>query len=82
MIRKIIETTRGYRKRIFLMTILGMLYVASSLGFVWCSKEVIDIATGNSDKNFVVFASVMSLFLLFQNIFQISNNWISVRLYS
>lgn len=41
----------GYRLLILCRGLMGMLYVGASLFFIWISKSLIDVATGQSDGN-------------------------------
>ena len=56
----------GFRFRIFINSIIGILYVGVSLLFVWISKSLIDIATKQSDGNFTYFIVFMLICVLLQ----------------
>ena len=47
--RALMHTMRPIRGRLTLLCTLGLVQVAASLSFVWCSKRTVDIATGHLD---------------------------------
>ena len=47
--RALMRSLRSLRKEVAVSTLNGVVSVAASLAFVWCSKHVTDIATGQTD---------------------------------
>ena len=45
--RGLMRMVRGQRFRILVSVLIGLVGVAASLGFVWISKKVVDVATGD-----------------------------------
>ena len=45
-------TSKGFKSGIGLITFIGLSEVASSLAFVWFSKTIIDVATGERKVTF------------------------------
>ncbi len=68
--------TKGFRLRIALIVLLGLLGVFFSLAFVWCSKLVIDIATKAREGELTYYALVLILLMAFSILFRV----IDVRL--
>lgn len=69
--------TNGQRWRILLNCLIGVLEVACSLGFVWASKRVIDIATGSVEGTFWIAAVVTVLLISAQLFFAAIDMWLS-----
>ncbi len=69
--------TDGQRCRIILSCLTGVFEVACSLGFVWASKRVIDIATGAATGNLWVAAVVTVLLIGLQLLFSATDMWLS-----
>lgn len=63
--------TKGYRKRIGAIIIIGLAEVVSSLFFVWFSKIIIDIATGVRTGNLIFYASFLVALTLLQILFRV-----------
>lgn len=80
MIRKIFAASSGYRLRILLTTLLGVMSVVISLAFIWSSKRVIDIATGDASGDFMKASLLTGALLFVQLALQGFNHWLSVRL--
>ena len=68
--------TKGFRLRIALIVLLGLLGVFFSLAFVWCSKLVIDIATKAREGELTYYALLLILLMAFSILFRV----IDVRL--
>lgn len=66
MIPFIRHIAKGYWLRIAGIVVLGVLEVAFSLAFVWFSKTIIDIATGDRQGSLVFYAVLLAILLLFQ----------------
>lgn len=58
--------SRGFRLRIVFSGVAGVAYVCVSLGFVWVSKRLVDMATGHTVENFFPFILLMAGCLLLQ----------------
>ena len=69
----------GFRFRILLSGIIGILYVSASLAFVWVSKTLIDIATLQSSSNLILFISLILSCILAQLLFSFLDSRIEVR---
>lgn len=80
--KNILNASKGYRFRIALICLLGVLSVGLSLAFIWASKRVIDIATGDLDANFITAASITVVILAVQLILYPLNQWLTIRLQS
>lgn len=75
--RWLYSITYGQRWRIAVSCLTGAFEVACSLGFVWASKQVIDIATGAVAGNIWVAASITIIILLGQLSFAALDMWLS-----
>ena len=62
--------TRGFRLRIALIVLLGLLGVFFSLAFVWCSKQLIDIATKAREGELMHYALLLILFMALTILFR------------
>ncbi len=62
--------TRGFRLRIALIVLLGLLGVFFSLAFVWCSKQVIDIATKAREGELMHYALLLILLMALNILFR------------
>lgn len=71
MIKFIQQTSSGYRLRILGIVFLKVLDVVLSLAFVWFSKTIIDIATGQQTGDLAFYAIILVLILLFQIAFRL-----------
>lgn len=69
--------TKGQRWKIMFSCLTGVLEVACSLGFVWASKRVIDIATGAADGNLWIGATIAILLIAAQLLFAATDMWLS-----
>ncbi|MDD6252890.1 MAG: ABC transporter ATP-binding protein [Bacteroidales bacterium] len=58
--------SRGWRGYILLDTLCGCVRAASMLSFIWLSKYIIDIATGNATGRFRVLVPIMAGCMLVQ----------------
>ena len=63
---------RPARGRGLLSVFIGLVRVAASLGFVWCCKRLVDIATGHSDAPLPLFIGVLLGIMLLQLICSVS----------
>ncbi len=61
---------RGFRLRIALIVLLGLLGVFFSLAFVWCSKQVIDIATNAREGDLTYYALLLILLMALNILFR------------
>lgn len=80
--KNILAVSKGYRLRILVTSLLGIASVMVSLGFIWSSKWVVDIATGDADGEFLHAALLTAGLLLLQLLLHPLNHWLSVRLQS
>ncbi len=63
--------TRGFRLRIALIILLGLLGVFFTLAFVWCSKQVIDIATKAREGELIDYALLLILLMALSILFRV-----------
>lgn len=63
------------RWRVLVSALLGLLQVALSLGFVWYSKRVVDLATGEADGSLVQGVSIFAAILLLQIAARTASRW-------
>ena len=73
------KISKGYRLRILSNSIVGILYVIVSLLFVWFSKTLIDIATGQSSANLITFIILIILCIIAQLLFSFIDSRIEVK---
>ena len=63
--RGLLKVLKPLRWRVLVSALLGLMQVALSLGFVWFSKRVVDLATGEAEGSLVqgiaFFAGIMLL---------------------
>ena len=59
-------TTKGFRSKIGLITLISLAEVTFSLAFVWFSKTIIDIATGDREGNLLYYSILLILIVVFQ----------------
>ena len=74
------KASAGQRVRIVLSCVVGILGVAFSLGFVWTSKQMVDIATGATTGclwQMGIFTTILLILQLCCNIF---DGWLSSRM--
>lgn len=72
---------RPSRGRGLLSVFIGLVRVAASLGFVWCCKRLVDIATGHSDAPLPLFIGILLGIMLLQLICSVSASaWESYNL--
>jgi ABC-type multidrug transport system fused ATPase/permease subunit len=66
---------RLVRSKLALSVFIGLLNVAASLAFVWYSKRVVDIATGNIDASFETAVALMAGIMLLEIVFRTAERW-------
>lgn len=71
MVKFIKHISSGYRISILGIIFLRVVEVVLSLAFVWFSKTIIDIATGDQMGNLVTYAIILVCILLFQIAFRL-----------
>lgn len=54
------RATKGQRKRIALRVVVGVVYVAMSLFYVWVSKHLVDIATDKVEGNLWLYVAYLA----------------------
>lgn len=59
-------TSKGFKSGIGLITFIGLSEVASSLSFVWFSKTIIDVATGEREGNLLQYSIILVTLVVFQ----------------
>ena len=71
-LRGLFATLRPLRWRVALSAFLGLLQVAASLSFVWSSKRVVDIATGEFSgsllKGVILFAGILLILIILRTV--------------
>lgn len=65
-IQFLLYTTRGFKSRIGIILIIGLAEVVLSLAFVWISKAVIDVATGERAGELLQYSLVLVGLVLLQ----------------
>lgn len=70
---------RGYKWSLILMILIGFAHIAASLLFVWLSKCVIDIATGDLTADWKVYALALLIALALQALLRLTNIWVTTR---
>ena len=63
------------RWRVLVSALLGLLQVALSLSFVWYSKRVVDLATGETDGSLVQGVTIFAAILLLQIAARTAARW-------
>ncbi len=72
---------RPSRGRGLVSVFIGLVRVAASLGFVWCCKRLVDIATGHSDAPLPLYIGILLGIMLLQLICSVSASaWESYNL--
>lgn len=62
----LIDISKGHRKALMVITLIGILSVAISLSFVWALKIVIDVAAGDTQGSLFHYSIVLVLLTLFR----------------
>lgn len=60
------QAAKGGRGRLLLVIILGLTRTAVSLLFIWCTKILVDIATGHSGQDIYMFSGLLACCLVMQ----------------
>ena len=71
----LMRTARPHRLRILASGLIGMVSIAASLAFVWVSKKVVDIATGDAPGELNTFVMLMLGIMLVQVIARVGANY-------
>lgn len=66
MLRFLQNITKGHRAYLVAITLTGIAEIAFSLAFVWFSKTIIDIATGEKQGDLVYYAVLLVVLMLLQ----------------
>lgn len=74
--RWIWQASKGARTMVVVNSLVGVLDVAVGLAFVWFSKEIIDIATGDREGNLVTYGIVMAVVMLAEIGVRALDSWI------
>lgn len=64
--RGLLQMLKPLRWKISISAVVGLMEVAASLGFVWTSKRVVDIATGASQASLGKFTCILVAIMLVQ----------------
>lgn len=78
-IQRIWKISRDFFSRIILITVVGGLSVCASLCFVWISKRLVDIATGDVRENIMVYIVLMIACMLFQLLIWTTGSWLETQ---
>lgn len=73
------DVSRGFRLRILLNSLIGILHVGVSLLFVWVSKSLIDIATGQLDSSLALFISIMAACIIVQLVLSVMGSRLNTQ---
>lgn len=73
--RGLMRTLRPHRFRILVSGLIGLIGIAASLAFVWISKKVVDIATGEAPGELMTFVVLMLGIMLLQVIARVGANY-------
>ncbi|MBR5906278.1 MAG: ABC transporter ATP-binding protein [Bacteroidales bacterium] len=73
--RGLMRTMRPHRFRILISGLIGLVAIAASLAFVWVSKRVVDIATGDASGDLMTFVTLMLGIMLVQVIARVGANY-------
>lgn len=71
----LLNISRGYRKVLAIIVLIGILSVAVSLSFVWALKTVIDVAAGDAQGSLLH----LSILLVLLTLFRVLLNVLDVR---
>lgn len=74
------DLSRGQRGRILLSCLIGILGTAFALGFVYTSKQLIDIATGARAGSLTVMAAATVGLLALQLLCGAADTWVAARM--
>lgn len=77
--QRIWKVSRSFSTRIVLITAIGGLSVCASLSFVWISKQLVDIATGDVTGNIIVYIVLMIACMLFQLLIWVAGSWLETQ---
>ena len=73
--RGLMRTLRPHLGRILFSGLIGLVGIAASLAFVWVSKKVVDIATGDAPGELMHFVMLMLGIMLVQVIARVAGNY-------
>lgn len=73
------KTTKGLRLPIICNAVSGTLQVGASLSFIWVSKHLVDMATGQAEGSFVLHAVLMVSCVIIQLSFSAATRRIETR---
>lgn len=79
-IKYIWDTSAGQRRRICAAACVGLADVAVSLGFIWASKRVVDVAVGDAAGNLPRVAALAVVLLALQLLATAANAWLIARM--
>lgn len=74
------KVSAGQRKLILFSCLIGIAGVFLSLGFIWTSKLVIDIATGTIEGNLVHAGAFTAFLLILQLLCGMADTWLNSRM--
>lgn len=62
----LLDISKGHRKALIIITLIGILSVTISLSFVWALKIVIDVASGDAQGSLLHFSAILVLLTIFR----------------
>ena len=65
-LRFLLSISKGHRKTLSAIVLIGILNVGVSLAFVWALKIIIDVATGDMQGSLLHFSIALVLLTLFR----------------
>ncbi len=74
-LKGLLRAARPHRPGVLVSVLIGVTSVAASLGFVWCSKKVVDIATGASAGELDSFVLLLLGIMLLQVLARVGANF-------
>jgi len=77
VLRWIWQASKGARGMVAVNALVGIIDVAVGLAFVWFSKEIIDIATGDREGSLVTYGIVMAVLMLAEIGVRALDSWIA-----
>lgn len=78
-ILRIWKASKGFSARIVLTTVTGGLSVCASLCFVWITKRLVDVATGDVEGDVAVYIVLMIACMLFQLLIGSASSWLETQ---
>jgi len=73
--RGLMRTMRPHLGRVMLSGLIGLVNISASLAFVWLSKTVVDVATGEREGDLIRFVTLMLGVMLVQVLARVGANY-------